>query len=869
MKDANGKTISTTDYKYSDNGSLKSTYTQNSDGTAKEVAYSNGKKAAAQTTDKNGKVTEFEVYNKETGNINNKEVYSYNENGQQTGTEKYTYDKEGNLATREKYNANQELETKGTYSYDKDGNMLRKDYSPTGEYKGSTESTFDRYGQLATETKTNAKGKTVFTITHEYHNSGIEALTTITSGKGDILSQKSYTETGVISKSQSYSKDSNGNYCLTETQYDEAGNKTTETKYNSQNSPILTTKYNNDEKGKPISAEILNSAGEKFGDVAYSYDKNGNITKVKTDYTNGLSKEMSYTYNDKNQLTSSTRTNTKGQTETTNNVYDDKGILIQQSKTGFDGQTTKINYKRDYLSRITEKIEIDKDGNSTKQEFTYALLNNDIKSVKITNPDGTITTKEYSYYPSGARKYEIESNNKDRQSYTVSIYDKDGNLIEEPSTVPLNKIHEVIDKLNPKQAANSTTTSIKGTPSILYTGAVYDKETGTYQITVETYQNGKVQDNGNGGTRYPNGSFWGIVENVYPEVSEAQKSTVYDIISKINNGKTSLYTGDVLKMPILVYDNKGNITGYKTETDGKVYSVPNASGNWDTTVQEIENTTSTQTQIEQPYTVRVDGSHITYTLNDGRIVDCVGNRYFSNGKQCFFDVDTGKISYSEFIQSSSNSGTFILPDGTEVSMSQGNYYIDGKPCRFNSSTGEYSFIKDDTNTTKNEIQRENFDTVLKNLTDDYIRNNGLWYTPDQILEVIESSGKSINELIAEADGNAESLKALDNALGNYTSAYEFIDQDNISDDLINIVSTVYDGRSGIIKELYDASRDQIINKVNPEYQKQFKDYIIGLSLSEMNENVDYFNKFVTEGLNKGYSISDARGWIAQEKRKGN
>lgn len=868
-KDNKDNVLSTTDYKYDDKGDLSSTYTKNSDGTNKEVLYKDGAKLAGQTTDKNGKVLEFETYNRQNGNVATKEIYNYNENEQASGTEKYIYDSDGTVTSKEKYNKNQELETISSYTTDANGKQTENIYTPTGDLKGSIETSYDRYGQIESEVKKNSNGKVTSTTTYEYYDSGILKESTKTSGKGNVLSETSYSETGVTTQKNSYSKNSNGEYCLTQSDYDANGNKITETKYNSQNEVSQTTTYQNDEKGNPIQAEIYNGNGEKSGDISYEYDSNRNVTNIKTQYTNGKSKEYSYTYDDKNRVLTESFTNSKGETKTTSNVYDKNGNLIQQTETGYDNTTTVMNYTRDKLGRITEKSITDNEGNTTKEIYEYNLNDNRIKNQITINPDGTYTKQEFGYYKSGVKKFEISSLSSDKNKYTVTIYDKNGNLIDEPIiATSVSEIGETLNKLNPaKSKENTSNTDSKGTPKILYTGAQYDKETGTYTLTVETYKDGKVQDDGNGGTRYPNGSFWGIVENTYPEVSEAQKSIVYDIISKMNDGKTALYTGDVLKMPILVYDDNGNITGYKTETDGKVYSVPNSSGNWNTATQTDNNVSDSP---EQLYTVRVNSSRsVTYILQNGTEVDCVGGTYYTNGKPCFFDEETGKISYSEFIESSSSSGTFILPDGTEIYMYQGHYSIDGKPCRFNSSTGEYSFIKDDTNTTTNEIQRESFDTVLKNLTDDYTRNNGLWYTPEQILEVIESSGKSINELIAESHGNAESLKALDNALGNYTNAYEFIDKDNISDDLINIISTVYDGKSGIIKELYDDAYQQILSSVTPKYQSQFKDYVNGLSLSEMNENVDYFNKFVTEGLNNGYIISDAEGWIAQEKRKGN
>lgn len=96
-------------------------------------------------------------------------------------------------------------------------------------------------------------------------------------------------------------------------------------------------------------------------------------------------------------------------------------------------------------------------------------------------------------------------------------------------------------------------------------GAVYNEETGTYSLTIEDYRDGKVQDDGEGGTRYPNGSPWGVVTNVYPEVSEADKTKVYEYIAEMNGmDEFACYTGNEIKLPILEYDENGNVTGYHT-----------------------------------------------------------------------------------------------------------------------------------------------------------------------------------------------------------------------------------------------------------------------------------------------------------------
>ena len=99
--------------------------------------------------------------------------------------------------------------------------------------------------------------------------------------------------------------------------------------------------------------------------------------------------------------------------------------------------------------------------------------------------------------------------------------------------------------------------------NISTSGAKYNPETGKYTIVVEPYQTSKVED-GHGGKRYSNGTLWGITENVYG--SDVKKSLLYKYIQELNpqiKDIDLIYTDDELTLPILEYDEEGNITGYK------------------------------------------------------------------------------------------------------------------------------------------------------------------------------------------------------------------------------------------------------------------------------------------------------------------
>ena len=102
------------------------------------------------------------------------------------------------------------------------------------------------------------------------------------------------------------------------------------------------------------------------------------------------------------------------------------------------------------------------------------------------------------------------------------------------------------------------------------TGVQFDKETGKYSVTIEPFRSGQVQDDGVGGKRYPNGSFWGITTNAYPELQEADKPKVYEYIKEMNSSLgDTLYAGQTLELPILEYDAEGRVTGYKAAEEVK------------------------------------------------------------------------------------------------------------------------------------------------------------------------------------------------------------------------------------------------------------------------------------------------------------
>ena len=147
----------------------------------------------------------------------------------------------------------------------------------------------------------------------------------------------------------------------------------------------------------------------------------------------------------------------------------------------------------------------------------------------------------------------------------LNISSNDGNL----NSLSSEDIELMLDSLggieNLDESINeaiSTITLETTGINISTSGVNYNPETGEYTVTVEPYSSSMVSD-GQGGKRYCNGTLWGITENAYG--SDVDKATVYKYIQELNPQIVDvnlIYTGDVLKLPVLQFDPDGNIIGY-------------------------------------------------------------------------------------------------------------------------------------------------------------------------------------------------------------------------------------------------------------------------------------------------------------------
>lgn len=91
-------------------------------------------------------------------------------------------------------------------------------------------------------------------------------------------------------------------------------------------------------------------------------------------------------------------------------------------------------------------------------------------------------------------------------------------------------------------------------------GILFDEKTGEYSVVVEKWT----------GANGENSSLYGIMSNAYPQMSAAEKQQVLNYIQEMNPEITDVnlvYTNQNIKLPVLTYDESGNVSGYKKTAD--------------------------------------------------------------------------------------------------------------------------------------------------------------------------------------------------------------------------------------------------------------------------------------------------------------
>ncbi|QRN52051.1 LysM peptidoglycan-binding domain-containing protein [Dyella caseinilytica] len=358
-------------------------------------------------------------------------LYTYNNAGQQTSSPNtttgaihtYAYDLVGNLVldTSTVTGSSATAYTENTYNL---GNQAITQLTPTtnaatGENSGAVSKSYDRWGNVISETDANGNVTTYQYDSQNHLIEETEADVLVVSATG-VYTWTQPTETWAynVNGELTQSTDANGN--VTTYSYDAAGNQTvvedgtdaiTYTGYDAlgravatetppvQNSAsttvnnITTTTYNNLNQVTGQGYFQPNSGGTARTQVAQeTYVLNANGDRLQT--TDALGNTITYTYDSQHRvLTSTTPLN-----ETTTYVYDINGNLIHE--TDADGNTQSWVYN--YFGQVQSHVD---ESNAT---YTYTYdANSGLLTQETSNWNGTSTpsaitsTLTYSYEAGG------------------------------------------------------------------------------------------------------------------------------------------------------------------------------------------------------------------------------------------------------------------------------------------------------------------------------------------------------------------------------------------------------------------------------------------------------------------------------------
>ncbi len=236
-------------------------------------------------------------------------------------------------------------------------------------------------------------------------------------------------------------------------------------------------------------------------------------------------------------------------------------------------------YSPEQLEAVFAVLDADSNGDLSAAELqAFAAMGED-KSDIIANDKNIIDETDFAALYDLSQEYVKESSNETDITNTQpaanadvdKLYDEIGKSFDVALDTLVSDVDNILNDSSKVNKNINTTTS----------GVKYDEKTGEYTVSVEPYKSGKVQDDGQGGKRYPNGSYWGIVTNAYPDLKESDKETVYKMIGEMNGfdwQNHTLHPGDNLKLPVLEYDENGRVKGYSDKSEVDKTEKTQASG---------------------------------------------------------------------------------------------------------------------------------------------------------------------------------------------------------------------------------------------------------------------------------------------------
>ena len=292
------------------------------------------------------------------------------------------YNQEGRMVSYHSENENYKEET--VYRYDELGRQIGASSTDTwygGEggpdvYRNKSTRVYDIWGNLARETS-EGDGDVITEYIYTYDENGKELSYTYRTNAGESTTIYRYDGNGYLSRMEStYMDDS-----------------------------VYYTDYVRDAAGRTLKETTYSNSGEISYTQVYTYDKNGNNTKLV--YTSGSGTVMTYTYtyDAKGNLTHE-EVDSPYSKSVTDYVYDKGGRMVRMERKDSDG------------SSVLGLYQFDDEGQQIRSEYTtsygYRNVNECIYDAKgrlvkeTDDDDGTVTVSEYTY-DEAARKMTMVS----------------------------------------------------------------------------------------------------------------------------------------------------------------------------------------------------------------------------------------------------------------------------------------------------------------------------------------------------------------------------------------------------------------------------------------------------------------------------
>ena len=511
-----------------------------------------------------------------------------------------------------------------TYKYDSDKRVISGTDSKGIRY---FENTYDDYGRVLTQ-----KDALNHTSYFDYSDNACECCegdTRIATDRNGKTSRTVYDCNGLLIKQT----DENGN--IKTYKYDARYNVIKETDASGNS---VTKVYNNFNKPTQVT--------DRNGNTTYfTYDANGNVTKIRYPAINGVIPEETFVYNSRNQMTE--HTDIRG--TVTLCTYDTNGMPatkkigsknaivysyengLLKSQTDSLNHTTRFTYntigqvisKIDADNKVTE-YEYDKSGNLLRTvdangKSIVTVYDGNYQKVSVTDANGNTTFYSYNgnmknnviTLPDGHTiRYEFDGEDRtikvinQQNNATNFTYDNAGRVLSQrlPDGALVqyqyDKVGNVIKETNPKGAIVTKT---------------YDKLGNVLRVT----------DDGNT-TSYEYNAMSQVVKtiNARAGITVYEYSKAGDLLSVTDAlGNRTTYTYDAYGNRLTATDAKNNVTTYSYDQNNNLITVKNALN---------QVTTYTYNSLDQCISVKDALNNIIHYEYDAlgrrvRITDARGN----------------------------------------------------------------------------------------------------------------------------------------------------------------------------------------------------------------------------------------------------